>query len=60
MYLENGFDNSRPITGMENLENFIEYSPVGIHIVNDEGIILFANSDEGNGSTFSFEIASRS
>ncbi len=46
MYLENGFDNSRPITGMENLENFIEHSPVGIHIVNYEGIILFANQAE--------------
>ncbi len=46
MYLESGFENSGPKTGKENLESFLENSPVGIHIVNDEGIILFANKAE--------------
>lgn len=46
MYLEGEFESSRPNTGKEDLESFLENSPVGIHIVNDEGIILFANKAE--------------
>jgi len=46
MYLESGTENSSQITGKENLESFLENSPVGIHIVNEEGIILFANKAE--------------
>jgi len=46
MYLENGFENSEVKAGNENLQSFLENSPVGIHIVNDEGIILFANKAE--------------
>ncbi len=46
MYLEGEFENSGPSTGKEHLESFLENSPVGIHIANDEGIILFANKAE--------------
>lgn len=46
MYLESGIEDSSQITGKENLESFLENSPVGIHIVNEEGIILFANKAE--------------
>ena len=46
MFLESGFENSGDKTGTENLESFLENSPVGIHVVNEEGIILFANKAE--------------
>jgi PAS domain S-box-containing protein len=48
MDLERGFKNSGSISGKESLESFLENSPVGIHIVNDNGIIAFANKAELN------------
>ncbi len=46
MYLESGFGNSVSTPGKENLQSFIENSPVGIHSVNEKGIIVFANKAE--------------
>jgi len=46
MFLESGFDDSGEKTGKENLESFLENSPVAIHIVNKRGIIVFANKAE--------------
>lgn len=46
MYLESGLENSGSIFGNESLQSFIENSPVGIHSVNEEGVIVFANKAE--------------
>lgn len=44
MILENGHEGSG--AAWENLESFIQNAPVGIHIVDANGIILFANKAE--------------
>ncbi len=46
MYLESGFDDSSSKGGKENLESFLDESPVGIHLVDSEGIVLYANKAE--------------
>ena len=46
MYLESGFENPLSTSGKENLQSFIENSPVGIRSVNEKGIIVFANKAE--------------
>ena len=33
-------------TGFEKLDNFLENASVGIHLVNKEGIIVYANKAE--------------
>lgn len=48
MNLEHGFKNSGFIAGRESLQSFLANSPVGIHVVNDKGIIAFANKAELN------------
>jgi PAS domain S-box-containing protein len=48
MDLERGFKNSGSTSGKESLESFLQNSPVGIHIVNENGIIAFANKAELN------------
>jgi len=37
------FVNSTGLTGKEVDTNFLENAPIGIHIVNEEGIVLYAN-----------------
>lgn len=46
MFLESGIENSSATRGKESLQNFLENSPVGIHMVDDNGIIAFANKAE--------------
>lgn len=43
MSLGSGAEHSRKSAGTEHLENFLENAPVGIHMVNPEGVIVFAN-----------------
>ncbi len=44
MYLESGLEKSG--AGRENLESFLQNAPVGIHMVDANGTILFANKAE--------------
>ena len=46
MHMEPGLPNPGSSFGTESLQSFIENSPVGIHSVNEEGIIVFANKAE--------------
>ncbi len=46
MHMEPGLPNPGSSFGTESLQSFIENSPVGIHSVNQEGIIVFANKAE--------------
>ncbi|MEO8824001.1 MAG: ATP-binding protein [Ginsengibacter sp.] len=46
MFLESGIENSGATPRKESLQNFLENSPVGIHIADDNGIITFANKAE--------------
>jgi PAS domain S-box-containing protein len=48
MYIEAGLADPGNSFGSESLQSFIENSPVGIHSVDEEGIIAFANKAELN------------
>lgn len=46
MFSEPGLENFSSFTFRESMEQFIENSPVGIHILDEKGLILFANKAE--------------